>query len=160
MEMILMRKVSLIKLIIVLCFSLVTFGCIFDEDGGSGTGSNIAGTWNANVQVETCTPTDVCNAAGFRQGETFHAVMVLRQDGNDVEGTYTYQGTGINADIEGRINDDHLVLNGNVQHPLGRATVGLVGVVSGSVIEAALSHNVTIFDGRSGTVGGSGDFTR
>ena len=155
-----MRKVSLIKLTIVLCFSLVAFGCIFDESDESGSGSNIAGTWHANVQVETCTPTDVCNAAGFRQGETFNAVMVLRQDGTDVEGTYTYQGTGINADIEGKINNDHLVLNGDVQHPLGRATVGLVGVVSGSVIEAALSHNVTIFDGRSGTVSGSGDFTR
>ena len=156
-----MRKVSLIKLIIVLCFSLVAVGCIFDENDESGSGgANIAGTWTANVQVETCTPTDVCNAAGFRQGETFTAVMVLRQDGGDIEGTYTYQGTGINADIEGKINNDHLVLNGDVQHPLGRATVGLVGVVSGSAIEAAVSHNVTIFDGRSGIVNGSGDFTR
>ncbi len=155
-----MRKVSLIKPIIVLCFSLVISGCIFEDDEGSSSGLNIAGTWRASVQVENCSPNDVCSQAGFQQGRTFNAVMVLRQSGDRVEGTYTYEGTGIEADIEGRVDNDHVVLNGDVQNPFGRATVGLVGFASGSLIDAAVSHNVTLFDGRSGTVSGSGDFTR
>ena len=155
-----MRKVSLIKLILVFCFSFVFQGCIFEDDEGSTSGINIAGTWRANVQVENCSPADVCNQAGFQQGQVFEAVMVLRQNGDRIEGTYTYQGTGIEADIEGRLNNDHLVLDGDVQNPFGRATVGLVGVVAGSIIDSAIAHNVTLFDGRSGTVSGSGDFAR
>jgi hypothetical protein len=160
MEMILMRKVSLIKLFVVLIFTALLSGCFFgDEDSGTA-GVNIAGTWRATVQVENCSPADVCDDAGFEPGTTVSAVMVLRQDGTKVEGTYTYTGAGLDADVEGTVTDSHLVLNGEVQNPFGRASVDLVGFASDSVIDAAVSHNVTLFDGRSGTVSGSGDFSK
>jgi hypothetical protein len=160
--MILMRKVSLIKRFVVLSFTLVLSGCFFgDEDSSGGNaGANIAGTWRATVQVENCSPFDVCAEAGFEPGKTVIAVMVLKQDGTDVEGTYTYEGAGISADVEGTISDNHLVLNGDVQNPLGSATVDLVAFATDSLIEAAVSHNVNLFDGRSGTVSGSGDFIK
>jgi hypothetical protein len=160
MEMILMRKVSLIKLFVVLGLTAVLSGCIFgDEDNGTA-GVNVAGTWQATVQVENCSPSDVCDDAGFERGTTVSAVMVLRQDGTKVEGTYTYSGTGIEADIEGTIRDNHLVLKGDAQNPFGSATVDLVAFASESLIDAAVSHNVRVFDGRSGTVSGSGDFSK
>ena len=159
--MILMRKVSLIKLFVVLGFTAVLSGCIFGDDDDTGTaGVNVTGTWHATMQVENCTPTDVCEDAGFEPGTTGTAVMVLRQDGTKVEGTYTYSGAGIDADIEGTVTDNHLVLNGEVQNPFGRASVNLVGFASDSLIDAAVSHNVRLFDGRSGTVSGSGDFSK
>ena len=156
-----MRKVSLIKLFVVLSFTAALSGCIFDDDSNSGNaGVNIAGTWRATVQVENCSPADVCEDAGFERGSTVTAVMVLRQDGTKVEGTYTYSGAGLDADVEGSVRDNHLVLNGDVQNPLGSATVDVVAFASDNLIEAAVSHNVRLFDGRSGTVSGSGDFSK
>ncbi len=155
-----MRKVSLIKRFFVFGFTLVLSACIFEDDESGSAGVNIAGTWRASVQVENCSPTDVCEDAGFQRGTTVNAVMVLRQDGTKVEGSYTYSGAGIDADVKGSVRDNHLVLNGDVQNPLGRATVDLVAFASDSVIEAAVSHNVRLFDGRTGTITGSGDFSR
>ena len=157
-----MRKVSLIKLITIIGIALVISGCIFDEDGDndSTSGLNVAGTWTATVSVDNCQPLDVCRPVGFETGETFTAVMNLSQNGDDVEGTYTYQGAGISADVEGHVTDTQLILNGDVQNPFGTATVALVGHVSNGVIDAAISHNVRLFDGRQGTVSGSGNFTK
>ncbi len=155
-----MRKVSLIKLFLVFCLTSGLSGCFFDDEGSGNSSINVAGTWRASVIVESCAPQDVCISAGFEQGRTFNAVMNLRQDGSNVEGAYTYEGSGINADVSGRISGQQLTLNGNVQNPFGRATVNLVAASSGSILDAAVSHNVTLFDGRSGTVNGSGDFTR
>jgi len=155
-----MRKVSLIKLFVVLGFTAVLSGCIFGDEDSGPAGVNIAGTWRATVQVENCSPADVCEDAGFVRGTTVNAVMVLRQDGTKVEGTYTYEGAGVDADVEGTVRDNHLVLNGDIQDPFGSVTVDLVAFASESVIDAAVSHNVRLFDGRSGTVTGSGDFSK
>ena len=155
-----MRKVSLIKLVTIIGFALAFSGCIFDDDDESTSGINVEGRWTATVRVDNCAPLDVCRPVGFESGETFTAVMTLSQDGDRVEGTYTYQGAGISADVEGRITDTQLTLSGDVQNPFGTATVGFVGHVSGNLIDAAISHDVRLFDGRQGTVSGSGDFTR
>jgi hypothetical protein len=160
--MILMRKVSLIKPFIAFCLTFALSGCFFgdEETSSSSSGLNVAGTWRATMNVETCSPSDVCSSAGFRPGLSVKAIMNLKQNGDNVEGTYTYEDSGINADVQGRITDSQLTLNGSAQDPLGRATVALVGFVSGSVIDASVSHDVTLFDGRSGTVTGSGDFSK
>lgn len=159
--MIVMRIADWIKLFFCILAVLAMPGCFFDNDGDSGTGSvNVAGTWTASVSVEGCSPANVCQSAGFQQGQTVRAVMALRQNGNTVEGTYTYEGAPISADVNGRVSGTQLVLNGSVSNPLGKATVDFVGAVSGSVIDAAVSHNVTLNDGTSGTVSGSGDFVR
>lgn len=86
--------------------------------------------------------------------------MDLRQNGNRVEGTYTYQGLGINATVSGNLVDTMLVLTGEAQHPLGRASVRLTGTVSNSGIASNVTHNISVIDGRSGTVSGSGNFTK
>ena len=158
--MILMRKVSLFKLLLAFGVTIVLSGCWLDDNGSGSNEMNIAGTWRAAVRVDSCTPSDVCRQAGFEQGKMFDAVMSLHQNGNNVEGTYTYVGSNLSANVSGKISGNQLTLSGNVQNPFGRATVAFVGAVSNSVIAATVSHNVSLFDGRSGTVGGSGDFTR
>jgi hypothetical protein len=160
MEMILMRKVSLFKLLVLLGVCFLLSGCFLDDNQSGSNALNVAGTWRAPVQVTSCTPSNVCSQAGFEQGKTYNAVMNLNQNGSDVNGTYTYENSNINADVSGKISGSQLRLTGNVQNPFGRATVDFVGNVSNSVINATVSHNVSLFDGRTGTVGGSGDFTR
>jgi hypothetical protein len=158
--MILMRKVSLFKFLVVLASSLLLSACWLENDNSSDPdGINVAGTWTAPVRVDSCSPSDVCRQAGFTQGQTFDATMQLRQNGSDVNGTYTYARSNISADVSGRISGTQLTLNGNVQNPFGTATVHFVGSVSNSVINATVSHNVSLFDGRSGTVAGSGAFS-
>ncbi len=124
------------------------------------SGIDVTGHWTATVTVQSCSPGDVCSSIGFQQGLTVIAVMDLRQDGNRVEGTYTYQGLGINASVTGDLADTMLVLTGEAQHPLGRASVRLTGTVSDSGIASNVSHDISLIDGRSGTVGGSGNFTK
>ena len=158
--MILMRKVSLFKLLLVFGLTFVLAGCWFDNGQSNTNEMNVAGTWRASVRVDSCSPSNVCSQAGFQQGQTFNAVMTLHQNGSSVDGTYTYEGANLSADVSGNISGSRLTLNGNVQNPFGKATVAFVGTVSNSVIDATVSHNVTLFDGRAGTVGGSGNFTR
>jgi hypothetical protein len=159
--MILMRKVSLFKLLLLFVLPVVFSGCWLDDNNSSDSNAmNVAGTWHAPVRVTSCTPAAVCSQAGFVQGQTYNAIMNLHQNGSDVNGTYTYESSNINADISGKISGSQLTLNGDVQNPFGRATVKFIGSVSNSVINATVSHDVSLFDGRSGTVGGSGDFTR
>lgn len=156
-----MRKVSLFKLTLVFCVCSVLTGCWLDDNGSSNTNEmNVAGTWRGPVQVNSCTPADVCNQVGFQNGQTFNATMNLQQNGGDVHGTYTYEGANLSADVSGTISGSRLTLNGNVNNPFGRATVAFAGNVSNSTIDANVSHDVTLFDGRSGTVGGSGTFSR
>jgi hypothetical protein len=159
--MILMRKVSLFKLTLVFCVCCVLTGCFLDDNGSSssGNGVNVAGTWRGPVRVDSCSPSDVCSQVGFQQGQTFNAVMTLQQNGSNVNGTYTYEGANISADVSGTISSSNLTLNGTVNNPFGRATVGFAGKVNTSTMDANVTHNVTLFDGRSGTVTGSGTFT-
>jgi len=155
-----MRKVSLFKLVLVFGLTVVLFGCWFDNGQSNSNELNVAGTWRAAVRVDSCSPSNVCHQAGFEQGKMFNAVMTLHQNGSNVDGTYTYEGANISADVSGKISGSTLTLNGNVQNPFGRATIAFAGTVSNSVIDASVSHDVTLFDGRSGTVGGSGNFTK
>ena len=156
-----MRKVSWIKLLF-LSLAFFATSCFFeDNDNSTGTTPfNVEGTWHAQVIVQACTPSNVCDAAGFTSGGTVNATMTLRQNGTNVEGTFTYEGSGINSDVSGDIEGDQLFLNGSVTNPLGRATVRFVGTISGATIRAVISHDVNLIDGRSGTISGSGDFSR
>ena len=159
--MILMRKVSLFKLTLVFCVCSALSGCWLDDNNSSNSNEiNVAGTWRAPVQVSSCNPSDVCGQVGFQQGQTFTAILVLQQNGSNVNGTYTYQGANISADVTGNISGSRLTLNGTVNNPFGRATVAFVGTVNNSTIQANVSHDVTLFDGRSGTVSGSGTFSK
>jgi hypothetical protein len=158
--MILMRKVSLFKLLVLLGACTVLSGCFLDDNQSGSNDVNVSGTWRAPVRVTSCTPSNVCSQAGFVQGQTYNAVMNLNQNGSDVHGTYSYESSNINADVSGKISGSQLRLTGTVQNPFGSATVDFVGSVSNSAINATVSHNVSLFDGRSGTVGGSGDFIR
>jgi hypothetical protein len=137
-------------------FLLLAAGC----DTKNDSSVNVAGHWTATITVQSCSPSDVCTTAGFTPGQTVLAIMDLRQSGNRVDGTYTYQGLGINATVSGNLADTMLVLNGEAQHPLGRASVHLTGTVSDSGIASNVSHNISVIDGRSGTVGGTGNFTK
>ncbi len=137
-------------------FLLLAAGCNTKDDSPV----DVSGHWTATITVQSCSPGDVCSSIGFTPGQTVIAIMDLRQNGNRVEGTYTYQGLGINATVSGNLADTMLVLNGEAQHPLGRASVHLTGTVSNSGIASNVSHNISVIDGRSGTVGGSGNFTK
>lgn len=141
----------------VFVFLLLAAGCNTKDDS---SGINVAGRWTANITVQSCSPSDVCSSAGFTPGQTVIAIMDLRQNGNRVDGTYTYQGLGINANVSGDLADTMLVLTGEAQHPLGRASVRLTGTVSDSGIASNVSHNISLIDARSATVGGSGNFTK
>ena len=154
-----MRKVSLFKLTLLFCVSLALAKCSNDNSSNSN-GVNVAGTWRGPIQVTSCSPSDVCNQAGFQQGLTFTAVMTLQQNGSDVNGSYTYQGANISADVSGNISGSNLTLNGSANNFFGRATVALTGKVNNSTMDSNVSHNITLFDGRSGTVSGTGTLTR
>jgi len=157
-----MRKVSLFKLTLILAACSVIAGCFLDDNGSSNSNGevNVAGTWTGPVKVNSCSPSDVCNQAGFQQGQTFNAVLTLQQNGSNVNGKYTCQGANISADVSGTISGSNLTLNGTVNNPFGRATVAFAGKVNNSSMDSTVSHDVTLFDGRSGTVSGSGTFTR
>ena len=158
-----MRKVLVGKLFLISVTLLSLSGCFFD-DNNSGDNDpnalNVAGNWQATVHVDNCTPAAVCSAYGFQQGLTVTAVMNLSQNGSNVQGTYSYQGAPINAEVTGRVTGSQLTLNGVVNDILGRATVSFVGAVSGNVIDAAVSHEVSVTGGPTGNVNGSGDFVR
>jgi hypothetical protein len=78
-----------------------------------------------------------------------------------VEGTYTYEGAGIDADLEGTIGGMQLAVNGVASNPLlGSVTVRLNGTVSGNSINATVTHQVNLIDGRSADVSATGTFAR
>ena len=87
-------------------------------------------------------------------------VMTLTQDGNKVNGTYTYEGTGVTAQISGTVSGNNLVVDGNASSVLGKVTVHLTGTVNQNVMPSNVSHQVDLVDGRSGTITGTGEFRR
>ncbi len=115
------------------------------------------------VTFQSCSPADVCSDTGFTQGSTLNAVMPLSQsmpNRTEVQGTYTYEGAGIAADLEGSLGGNQLILDGAATNPLGSITVRFAGNVSGNVIAATVTHQINLLDGRSGNVSGTGTFTR
>lgn len=125
----------------------------------SGDNANVAGTWRATVQFTSCTPTSVCESAGF-SGGSGNGVMILNQNRNDVSGTYTYEGAGIVGDVHGTIVGNNLTIDGKASQLLGNITVHLTGTVNQNVLPATVSHEIHLADGRSGTVFGNGEFHR
>lgn len=135
-------------------------GCPLMDDDNNGTASvNVTGTWKAPVSIQTCSPQSTCDDAGFTQGQSANATMVLNQDGSNVRGTYTYDGSGVTANVSGEVAGNQLTLNGDARNPLGRVTVKLTGTVS-ERINSNVSHSVRLADGRSADVTGAGNFAK
>lgn len=147
------------SLVLAILFSAFLLGC--NDDDGPGDGLlDVEGTWQGTVTFSSCTPAAVCADAGFTQGTTLIAIMDLNQDRNEVEGTYTYQGAGVNAEVGGNVGANQLMIDGAANNPLGRVTVNLVGTVTSGAMNSTISHQVTLTDGRSGTVAGTGIFIK
>jgi hypothetical protein len=145
-----------------ICLILIAAGCADEDDAQDAI--DVAGTWNATIVSQSCTPSDVCADAGFTQGTSLNAIMTLTQNvpnRTQVEGSYTYQGAGISADLEGTIGGNQLSVNGAASVPfLGSITVRLNGSVSGNSIDATVNHQINLDDGRSADVTGTGTFVR
>jgi len=149
------------KLLICLAMIVALAGCT--KDNNDGNAPDISGTWRAAVTFQSCAPADVCSATGFTQGSTLNAVMVLSQsmpNRTEVEGNYTYEGSGISADVQGSVGGNQLVLDGGASNILGNITLHLAGSVSGNVMNATITHQINLVDGRSGNVTGSGTFSK
>ncbi|HSE41157.1 MAG TPA: hypothetical protein VLH08_10380 [Acidobacteriota bacterium] len=153
-----MKKISGVCMFLALFIS----GCADENDRQNAI--DVSGTWRSAVTFTSCSPADVCSAAGFDQGTSQNAVMNLSQNDPDetqVEGTYTYEGAGIAANIEGTIGGMQLTVNGAASNPLlGSITVRLTGTVSGNSLNATVTHQINLTDGRSADVSGTGTFTR
>lgn len=140
-------------------FAVLLLSACRNDSSNSGD-TDLTGLWRAGVLFSSCTPSAVCAAAGFQADATANAVMNLAQDGNNVNGTYTYEGIGISATISGNAGGDQVLLDGAATNPFGRVTVRLQGTVSSNTIQANVSHQISLIDGREGTVLGSGMFTK
>jgi hypothetical protein len=153
-----MKKISGVCVL----FALFISGCADENDRQNAI--DVSGTWRSAVTFQSCAPSDVCSAAGFDQGSTQNAVMNLSQNEPDetrVEGTYTYEGAGIAADVEGTIGGMQLTLNGAASNPLiGTITVRVSGTVSENSMNATITHQINLIDGRAADVSGTGTFTR
>jgi hypothetical protein len=86
--------------------------------------------------------------------------MVLTQDRNRVDGTYTYNGVPYNSPVEGTLGGNQLVLDGGLTNSAGSITVRLTGTVSGNRIDANVSHQITLTGGQAAAVSGTGTFFR
>jgi uncharacterized lipoprotein NlpE involved in copper resistance len=149
------------KAFICLAVIVTLAGCTNNNDDDNAP--DISGTWRAAVTFQNCSPADVCSDTGFTQGSTLNATMVLNQgtpNRSEVEGNYTYEGSGITADLEGSVGGSQLVLDGGASNILGTITVHLAGNVSGNMMNATVTHQINLIDGRSGNVTGSGTFSR
>jgi hypothetical protein len=153
-----MLKSFSINLAIVFLLFLLFSGC--NNDNTNSSGVDVSGTWRAQMAVETCTPADLCSATGLNVGTMVNAVMTLSQNESKVQGTYTYQGAGISSDVSGTVVGNQIVLDGAVTQLLGRITVHLIGTVLNNQMQTTVSHDVTLTDGRSGRITGSGNFSR
>ena len=154
-----MKKFCLITTLLVAALALWMNSCS-NDNGSSDNNVNVAGTWRSNVTFQSCSPADVCAAAGFTAGRMQAAVMTLTQDGSKLNGTYTYQGAPVSADITGNVNGNQVTLDGTASNILGSVTVHLTGTVNNNVMDSNISHNVNLIDGRSGAVTATGQFTR
>jgi hypothetical protein len=141
---------------LILLFSLLQTACQNDENNDL----DLTGLWRAAIAFSSCTPSDVCVAAGFQAGSTANAVMNLAQSGNNVNGTYTYEGAGITANVTGSFGGSQLLLDGGATNPFGQITVRLTGTVSNNTIQANVTHQISLIDGREGSVIGSGMFAK
>jgi hypothetical protein len=149
--------------IVLICLSLIVALAGCSTDNKNEDAQDISGTWRAAVTFQSCAPADVCSATGFTQGSTLNAVMTLGQsmpNRSEVEGSYTYEGAGISADVQGSIGGNQLVLDGGASNILGNITVHLAGNISGNVMNATVTHQINLGDGRSGNVTGTGTFSK
>jgi hypothetical protein len=141
---------------------LVLFAALFqtacqNDDNNMG---DLSGIWRAAIAFSSCSPSDVCVAAGFQAGSSANAVMNLSQTGNNVNGTYTYEAAGITANVSGNFGGSQLLLDGGAANPFGQITVRLTGTVSNNTIQANVTHQISLIDGREGSVIGSGMFAK
>jgi hypothetical protein len=158
--MFLMRQpFSLLRWLLVV-LTILFAGCTSNNNSGNGS-LDVSGLWLAPVSFVSCSPTDVCTTAGFVAGSTANARMNLSQSGNNVSGTYTYDGAGISADVSGNAGGNQVVLDGTASNPFGRVTVHLVGIVSNNNrMQTNISHQILLIDGRGGTVLGTAEFIK
>jgi hypothetical protein len=153
-----MLKTFAINLAALFVFAMLFTAC--NNDSGTNNGVDVTGTWRAQLAVNSCSPSDLCASTGLLPGATATAVMTLSQDGSKVNGTYTYEGTGISAEVSGSVAGNQIMLDGEVTEPIGKVTVHLTGTVLNNQMQASVSHDVKLNDGRSGTITGSGNFSR
>jgi hypothetical protein len=138
---------------------LLAAGCKKHDSITGPDTANVAGTWRGTVAASSCTPADVCSSVGFSGGNAV-GIMTLTQNGSKVNGTYTYEGAGINAEVSGSVSGSNLVVDGKASSFLGKVTVHLSGTVDQNTLPSNVSHQVNLADGRSGTIIGSGEFLR
>ena len=146
-----------------ICLAVIVALAGCTKDPNEENAPDISGTWRAAVTFQSCSPADVCSATGFTQGSTLNSTMVLSQgtpNRSEVEGNFTYDGSGITADVQGSVGGNQLVLDGGASNILGTITVHLAGSFSGNMMNATITHQINLIDGRSGNVTGSGTFSR
>jgi hypothetical protein len=149
--------------IFLICLSVVIALAGCSNDNNDENAPNVGGTWRGAVTFQSCSPADVCTATGFTQGSTLNAVMVLSQgvpNRSELDGNYTYEGSGITADIQGSVGGTQIVVDGGATNILGTITVHVAGTVSGDIMNATMTHQINLIDGRSGNVTGSGTLSR
>jgi hypothetical protein len=142
----------------IICFLALLFpGC--DSDKHSRSNVDVSGTWHAQFAVESCKPAYFCSATGMTLGATGNAVLTLSQSGNKVQGTYTYQTASIKSDVSGTVTGNRVVLDGSVTKEMGRIKVHLTGTVLKNQMQSTATYDVTLADGQSGRITGSGNFS-
>jgi hypothetical protein len=146
-----------------ICLSVIIALAGCSNDNNDENAPDVSGTWRGAVTFQSCSPADVCTATGFTQGSTLNAALVLSQglpNRSELDGNYTYEGSGITANIEGSVGGSQVVVDGGASNILGTITVHLAGSVSGNVMNAMITHQINLVDGRSGNVTGSGTLSR
>jgi hypothetical protein len=152
-----MKRILFLLLITPILFA----GC--NDDGNDNDALDVSGTWRAPVTFQSCSPADVCSAAGFTAGSSANAILVIMQSSSNrrqLDGSYTYEGAGITAAIDGEIAGNQLSMDGSASNLFGTITVNVGGQVSGNTLNATVMHQINLTDGRSGTVSGTGTFVR
>jgi hypothetical protein len=119
---------------------------------------NVVGTWVGQVHVDSCSPTALCEEATLPQQGFVGATLILNQKSGKVLGRYLY-GKDVDVTLEGSAANP-LVLKGFGPHHQGSIEVRLTGDVNEIRIFASIGHKVSLKDGRSALVGGTGDFRK